>query len=149
MPRLHQLVHHACDNVSITARDKRITIDYCGFENALIMADVKLISVFDNLMRNAVTYSPAESVIQCRIMETEIQEPEDGYQVTIRNPAILTDDQVKTMFDGGQRHSKQEGTGYGLSNVKTLLKYHGGAVYAEMNEGHLIIDVIIPKASQA
>lgn len=145
---LHELVQNACDNVSITARDKQISIDYMGFENALIMADEKIISVFDNLMRNAVTYSPTDSVIQCRITETEIEEPQDAYQVTIRNPAALTNDEVSTMFNGGQRHSEQEGTGYGLSNVKTLLKYHGGDACASVNDGHLTIDVIIPKESR-
>jgi len=145
---LHEIVHHACGNVSMTARGKGITFHYDGPEKALIMADQKLISVFDNLMRNAVTYSPEGSGIQCSITEAQTEDPGDSYQVTIKNPANLTGDQVKAMFDRGQSYSNQEGTGYGLSNVKTLLDYHGGEVCAEMIGGHLTIDVIIPKEPQ-
>jgi len=141
---LHEIVHNAFDNVSIAARDKGIGFHYNGPERALLMADQKLISVFDNLMRNAVTYSPADSGIQCTITEAETEEPNDSYQVTIRNPANLTDDQVKAIFDRGRSYSDQEGTGYGLSNVQTLLDYHGGGAQAEMIGGHLTIDVIIP-----
>jgi signal transduction histidine kinase len=144
---LCEIVRLACDNVSITARDKGITFHHEGPEKALLMADQKLISVFDNLMRNAVNYSPASSSIQCRITEAETEDPGDSYQVTIMNPAQLTDDQVKAIFDRGLSYSDQEGTGYGLSNVQTLLDYHGGGAHAEMIGGYLTIDVIIPKES--
>lgn len=144
---LHSIVHQAYDNVSVIARDKGIRFHYQGPEKALIMADQKLISVFDNLMRNAANYSPAGSVIECELVDANIEEPSDAYQVTIKNLAYLKDDQVRSMFADRRRYSEQEGTGYGLSNVKTLLGYHGGGVYAEMEGDTLVIDVLIPKGS--
>ncbi len=139
------MVHNAMENVSRLAQEKGISFHMDRPDHARIMVDEKLISAFDNLLRNAVTYSPAGTVIHCAIIETETMYPNDSYQFTISNPANLTKNQTKAMFDTGQRFSDEEGTGYGLSNVRTLVKYHGGGIYTDVNEGRLTIDVVIPK----
>ena len=59
------------------------------------MVDEKVITVFDNLMRNAVTYSPAGAVIQCTVTEAETFCPVSCMPTTtepvmvIRSPAPI------------------------------------------------------------
>jgi signal transduction histidine kinase len=142
---LSAMVRDAMENVSRLAQDKGISFHMDRPDRALIMVDEKLISVFDNLLRNAVTYSPDNTVIHCAITETETMCPGDSYQFTVKNAADLTKEQARAMFDTGQRFSDEEGTGYGLSNVRTLVTYHGGGIYSDVNEGQLAIDVVIPK----
>ena len=93
---------------------------------------LKITQVFENLLDNAVKYTPAGSRIdvQIRRADTEIE-------VVVRDngPGIPAADQPRLFerfyrVDKG-RSREQGGTGLGLSIVKHIIQLHGGRVWVE------------------
>ncbi|MHC4661180.1 MAG: sensor histidine kinase [Planctomycetota bacterium] len=96
----------------------------------------KLTMVFENLIGNAVKYSPEGGKI------TIAAEPEEKkVHVSVMDEGIgIPEDQVPYVWDKFFRteaasDKKIEGTGLGLSIVKYLVELHGGEVWAESEEG--------------
>ncbi len=105
--------------------------------------------VFDNLISNAIKYSPTGKTIYVeaqqhtgmRRQETETTHtplsPDSSILISIRDEGQgLTDDDKKKLFGKFQRLSArptggESSTGLGLSIVKQLVELHGGRVWAE------------------
>jgi two-component system phosphate regulon sensor histidine kinase PhoR len=97
---------------------------------------LKITQVFENLLDNAVKYTPAGSrvVVQIRLVATEIE-------VAVRDngPGIPAAD-LPRLFERFYRVDKgrsreQGGTGLGLSIVKHIVQLHGGRVRVESEQG--------------
>jgi two-component system phosphate regulon sensor histidine kinase PhoR len=97
---------------------------------------LKITQVFENLLDNAVKYTPAGSrvVVQIRLVATEIE-------VAVRDngPGIPAAD-LPRLFERFYRVDKgrsreQGGTGLGLSIVKHIVQLHGGRVRVESELG--------------
>ncbi len=102
-----------------------------------VQADPDLIlQVLDNLLDNAVKYSPEGSQItlSARRVEGEIQ-------VSISDPGIgIPKDKLKDVFKKFYRvdsplKGKVSGAGLGLSLCQLILEAHGGRIWAESKEG--------------
>jgi two-component system phosphate regulon sensor histidine kinase PhoR len=97
---------------------------------------VRLHQVFDNLLDNALKYTPPQSVIAIR---TAVLASEVEIRVTDNGPGIPAKD-LPHLFERFYRVDKgrsreKGGTGLGLSIVKHIILLHGGRVWAESTPG--------------
>lgn len=94
----------------------------------------KLETVFDNLFRNAAEAIEYDGTITIRIneLENEIEiEIEDSGKGI---PNELLEKIFEPLFT-----TKQKGTGLGLASCKSIIKQHGGSIYAKNNPTTFII----------
>jgi len=108
----------------------------------------RLRQVVDNLLSNAIKYSPRGGII---VLAGHVEEapPATGAQPTPQVVFSVADtglgipqEDLPRIFDRFYRvteddHQQREGTGLGLTIVKTIVKQHGGdiGVHSELNQG--------------
>lgn len=103
----------------------------------IVNADRDLLkAALDNLVNNAVKYSPAGSPIDVRVRE---HEDVIRFEVQDKGPG-LTEADKERLFRKFQRLSAtptggESSTGLGLSIVKQIVELHGGRVWAESRAG--------------
>ena len=103
-------------------------------ENLAAYADASLLRrVFQNLVANAIKYTPRGEVV--------IGAREPGAEGAIEcwvsdNGAGVPEDRLEIIFDKLETDpEKEDGTGLGLAIVKTFVEAHGGKVTVESKEG--------------
>ncbi len=103
-------------------------------EDITVYADVGLLKrVFQNLIANAIKYTPRGEVV---IGAQEVGVA-DGLECWVRdNGAGIPEDRIEIIFDKLETDPEKEGgTGLGLTIVKTFVEAHGGKVTVESKEG--------------
>lgn len=96
----------------------------------------KIQQVLDNIMNNAIKYSPDGSVITCRLLETH-----NHVILSITDQGLgIPKDAISHVFDRFYRVDKarsraQGGTGLGLAISKEVIQMHGGRIWVESREG--------------
>jgi signal transduction histidine kinase len=145
---LSQLLVPAVEQSRTMAERKRQVLEMKCTEDVLIEVDVeRMREVIDNLISNAIKYSPKETriTISCQKLNGEQHttnekvENRAGAEVCIAvkdEGQGLTADDMKKLFGKFQRLSAQptdgeSSTGLGLSIVKQIVELHGGQVWAE------------------
>lgn len=119
------------------AKDKNTRlVTECGNEGMLIGDRDRLGQVIDNLITNAIKFSPATSTIRIAL---DAIEGRVRFSVTDEGPG-LTDEDKKKMFGDFQRLSarptgKESSTGLGLSIVKRIVDAHNGRIHVESEFG--------------
>lgn len=96
----------------------------------------KMTQVIDNILNNAIKYSPDGGVITCRLLETN---KHVIISINDQGLGIPRNDQIK-IFDrfyrvDKARSRKQGGTGLGLSISKEVVEEHRGKVWVNSSEG--------------
>ena len=95
----------------------------------------KMTQVIDNIMNNAIKYSPDGGVITCRLLETNkhiiISISDEGLGIPRKD--------IKKVFDrfyrvDKARSRKQGGTGLGLSISKEIVEQHKGRIWVNSAE---------------
>lgn len=95
----------------------------------------RMIQVIDNIMNNAVKYSPDGGVITVRLMDTH-----NSIVLSISDQGLgIPKKDLNRIFDRFYRVDKarareQGGTGLGLAISRDVLKAHGGTIWAESRE---------------
>ena len=96
----------------------------------------RLLEAMDNLVNNAVKYSPFDKTIQI-----DVRRVTSGVQFRVSDdgPGLSDDDKLK-LFGKFQRLSAQPtgnetSTGLGLAIVKQLVDMHGGEIFVESDRG--------------
>ncbi len=134
-------------NRTIAERKRQVLVLTCT-EDVHIEVDVeRMREALDNLISNAIKYSPKETqiTISCQKLNgAPHKEGEAAERATAKEICIavkdegqgLTTDDMKKLFGRFQRLSAQptggeSSTGLGLSIVKQIVELHGGAVWAE------------------
>lgn len=96
----------------------------------------KMMQVIDNIMNNAIKYSPDGGTITVRLMETH-----NNIALSIQDQGLgIPKKDLQKVFDrfyrvDKARARKQGGTGLGLAISKEVIKAHGGSIWAESTEG--------------
>ncbi len=96
----------------------------------------RLRQVFDNLLRNAIKYSPNGEGVSI-----DLRREGDGYVVSVADRGIgIPQDERERLFDrfsrgSNARRAKIAGTGIGLFIVKMIVERHGGDVAVESTVG--------------
>lgn len=122
-------------------KDQRLTLAPLPSEPSFILGDPTwLEEVMDNLVSNAVKYTPLGKGMEVRI---EHREDDEGSFVRIavedEGPGLTEEDQEKLFGRFRRLSAKPTGneasTGLGLSIVKGIVDRHGGRVWAETTLG--------------
>ncbi len=144
---LSELLAFVVHNNSAQAAAKLQSFD-CRFEeNAIADIDAeKMTEVLDNIISNAIKYSPRETRISVSVkqttdshkqLESSLQNANGYVLIAVKDEGLgLSADDIKKMFGKFQRLSalptgNESSTGLGLSIVKQLVELHGGIVWAE------------------
>lgn len=121
------------------AKKKGITIHYVCEKAFFVKGDRdRLMEALDNLVSNAVKYSPpgarVDVALGCDLRQTRLR-----FSVTDEGPGLSEQDQAK-LFQKFQKLTAkptagESSTGLGLSIVKHIVEAHGGAVTCESEAG--------------
>jgi len=106
----------------------------------------KLARVFNNVLKNAVAYSPDDSVI-----EITAKVSGDVAAVVFTNAGSIAKDKLDSIFDkfyrlDAARSSDTGGSGLGLAIAKEIVTSHGGRIYADSDGNHTSFTVELPAA---
>lgn len=106
-----------------------------------------IIQVVDNLVRNALRFTPAQGTITVSLSATA-----EDVRIAVRDTGVgIPAKLLPVVFDRFQQvHVGSGGTGLGLAIVKSLVEAHGGRVLVESQEGTgSLFTVILPKNTEA
>jgi signal transduction histidine kinase len=107
----------------------------------------RLGEVLDNLLDNAIKFSPNGGVITIRVEQTQAhfrdtdQQPQAGVKVTVTDTGIgIAEDQLSRIWDrfyqvDGTKTRRFGGAGLGLAIVKRIIEAHGGLIGVESQSG--------------
>jgi signal transduction histidine kinase len=122
--------------IEAVAPERTIDITFSQ-EHAHVRGDAdRLRQVFDNLLRNAIKYSPGGHPVQ-----VEVRDASNGYAISVHDRGIgVPPEDMPKLFNrfargSNARKSKIAGTGVGLFIVKTIVERHGGTVAAKSTLG--------------
>ncbi len=128
-----QELNAARDRFCDEAAEKHLHIEVQAFADlSMINADRRAVrSILDNLLSNAIRYTPEEGEILLAAEETK-----DFVQFTVRDSGRgIEAERLSTIFDRFNSFS-EKGTGLGLALVRRLVESLGGQVSVESRLGH-------------
>ena len=98
--------------------------------------EVELRLLFQNLISNAIKYTPED-----RNPEIRISAYREGnfwvFSVVDNGMGIAKEDQknIFTIFNRVKKHDKKDGTGVGLAHVEKIVHLHNGSIWVDSQEG--------------
>lgn len=137
---LNELFNYVLDRFDMLLKDsdKQHKIKR-EFTKRAIWVDIdtdRMIQVLDNILNNAMKYSPAGGNITCRLLETH-----KNVVLSISDEGLgIPKQQLGKVFDRFYRVDKARsremgGSGLGLAISKEAIKAHGGNIWVESEEG--------------
>ena len=136
---IDQVVAHAVDQNRVAAEAEAVTIIAGGAKNSFVHGDrALLVTALDNLVSNAINYSPRGSRVGIGVNCT------DGVvEIAVTDQGVgIAEDEIDRVFErffrtdpARSRHTG--GTGLGLSIVKHVVQNHGGdvRVWSQLGRG--------------
>lgn len=147
---LPEILRAAADICSITAAGKQVRVEIAVLDSADYTIEVdkpRLIGAFQNLIDNAIQFSPAGGQVLVRLRR--LQEPDSDYAlVTVRDAGagFAPGDEARVFQPFFTKRAG--GTGLGLSIVKQTIEEHGGTLSAANHaEGGAELSVRLPLPS--
>ena len=137
---LEEVLSRCLQSVEAAARSKSVQIDFRPPpERLTVVADaVRLEQIFNNLLINAIKYSPARSSVELSASREEgaatVRVVDNGIGIS---PHVI--DRIFELFvqEESSLDRSQGGMGVGLTLVKRLVELHGGTVEAHSEgRGH-------------
>lgn len=104
----------------------------------------KLQRVFDNLLRNAVSYSQPGGDINIRLRQQE-----GRLYLSVQNFGVtIPEEKLERIFDqffrlDSARATRSGGAGLGLAIAKEIVELHGGTISAESSDGQVTFTVVL------
>lgn len=127
----------------ITASGKQVAIHVP--EDMMICGDSdKLARVFNNILKNAITYSEEKSTI------TITAKIHDQHTViTFENKGTIPQEKLGSIFEkfyrlDDARSTATGGSGLGLAIAKDIVTLHGGTVTAQSDQGRTVFTITLP-----
>jgi two-component system, NtrC family, sensor histidine kinase KinB len=127
------LLNEARDRFCEEASEKRIRVEVSAFADlSFVQADRRAVrSIFDNLLSNALRYTPPEGEILLAAEEVK-----NFVQFTVRDTGRgIEAERLGKLFDRFNAFS-DSGTGLGLALVRRLVESLGGQIAVESRLGH-------------
>jgi two-component system sensor histidine kinase KdpD len=153
--QLHKKLYSIDEIIKTTLRriEKKLNNKLCVFDIPpnlpLVPFDKVLMEqVFVNLIENAILYSPLETPIE---ISASLEENVVLLSVADHGPGLMMKDIEKVFekFYRGEKPKKESGAGLGLSVCQSILKAHGGKIWAENRlDGGAIFYFILPLQDQ-
>ena len=145
---LADLVRTIIDDVHVELGDEDILVRQSGPERLTLEADAGLLhSAIENIVRNAVRFTPEGSIV-----EVTLTEDPTGIRVIIddEGPGV-PEDALQQLFDpffqvDKSRSHGNGGSGVGLAIARRAVQLHGGSIRAEnRSEGGLSVTIDLPR----
>ncbi len=147
---LSMMLEQVADEFYGVLQERNLVCEVEAEENLMVYGDAdKLARVFDNILRNAVSYCDANSVI--RIHAEKISK---GNQIIFANQGKpIPQEKLDTIFEkfyrlDEARHSKTGGAGLGLAIAKEIVELHGGSIRAESEGRETRFIVTLPEKEE-
>lgn len=144
------LVRTIIDDVHVELAGEDILVHQSGPERLTLEADAALLhSAIENIVRNAVRFTPEGSIVEVTLTESPI-----GIRVIIddEGPGV-PEDALGKLFDpffqvDASRSHGNGGSGVGLAIARRAVHLHGGSIRAKNRaEGGLRVTVELPRAA--
>ncbi len=146
----HNLIQ--MNHAAMERKEQELSVQIDNIRHEAVLADqVKLQQVFMNIISNAVKYTPQGGKIQIRLTERPCAVKGYGcYEFTCRDNGIgMSEEFLKKLFVPFERDRSEatrdiQGTGLGMSIVKSILDMMGGVirVSSEPGEGTAIAVIV-------
>lgn len=143
---LTMMLEQVADEFYGVLQEKNLVCEVEAQESLKVHGDAdKLARVFDNILRNAVSYCDANSTIRIRAEKIK-----QGNQIIFSNSGKqIPPEKLDTIFEkfyrlDEARHSKTGGAGLGLAIAKEIVELHGGSIRAESDKEETRFIVILP-----
>jgi len=147
---LGELVRREVGHLQLQAPGHRFELALPAAGAAAVLADRhKLVQVLENLIGNAIKFSPAGGTIR-----VSLEAAAGGFQVSVADEGIgMTPEQVARVFDKFYRADASDtatgGLGLGMSIVKQIVELHGGRIWVESEVGKgTTVRFTVPQASE-
>jgi len=134
---LVELARDRCEHFSGLAAGRQVRLEVIGEESAGVLGDAdRLAQVLDNLLDNAIRYSPENSSVT-----VEIRSDGQQCQCAVRDRgAGIPEQHLPLIFDrfyraDASRNRQSGGAGLGLAIARTLVTAQGGGIHAESVPG--------------
>jgi signal transduction histidine kinase len=147
--RLDELVQQLVEDAHIEAEARGCRLQYEVREPVMVEGDPELLRrAIENVLRNAIRYSPRDSVI-----EIEVKREGDRAVVRIRDhgPGV-PEEAVSRLFDAfyrveSDRNRASGGIGLGLSIARRAVELHKGSIQASNADPGLEVTIQFPGAA--
>lgn len=146
------IVNYAIDGLQhqLSEKNHRLTVDMPEDLPPVRGNPIRIRQLFDNLIENAIKYTPPEGEIRIQLQREEDQVIA---QVTDTGIGIPRADQpyiFDKLYRATNLDSDTPGTGLGLSIVKSIVESHHGRIWVESNPGKgstfIVVLPITPEA---
>lgn len=143
---LSMMLEQLADELYGVLQEKQLSCIVHVEENLKVSGDAdKLARVFDNLLRNAISYCYAKTTIGIDAAQTE-----KGIQIVFENDGMqIPKESLHIIFEkfyriDNSRSSATGGAGLGLAISKEIVELHGGEIHAESDEKKTRFIVLLP-----
>lgn len=147
---LSMMLEQLADELYGVLREKNLTCEVEAAEDMVVYGDAdKLARVFDNILRNAVSYYYPNTKIRIQAEMTE-----EGNRIVFSNRGKqIPKEQLGTIFEkfyrlDEARHSTTGGAGLGLVIAKEIVELHGGTIWAESDDKETRFIVTLPNKEE-
>lgn len=147
---LSMMLEQLADELYGVLREKNLTCEVGAAEDMVVYGDAdKLARVFDNILRNAVSYCYPNTKIRIQAEMTE-----EGNRIVFSNRGKqIPKEQLGTIFEkfyrlDEARHSTTGGAGLGLAIAKEIVELHGGTIWAESDDKETRFIVTLPNKEE-
>lgn len=147
---LSMMLEQIADEFYGVLQEKNLTCQVEAEDNLMVYGDPdKLARVFDNILRNAVSYCRPNSEIHIRVESNE-----EGNCITFSNQGnVIPVEKLETIFEkfyrlDEARHSRTGGAGLGLAIAKEIVELHGGTIRAESDMDSTRFIVTLPRTEK-
>lgn len=147
---LSMMLEQLADELYGVLREKNLTCEVEAAEDMVVYGDAdKLARVFDNILRNAVSYCYPNTKIRIQAEMTE-----EGNRIVVSNRGKqIPKEQLGTIFEkfyrlDEARHSTTGGAGLGLAIAKEIVELHGGTIWAESDDKETRFIVTLPNKEE-
>ena len=147
---LSMMLEQLADELYGVLREKNLTCEVEAAEDMVVYGDAdKLARVFDNILRNALSYCYPNTKIRIQAEMTE-----EGNRIVFSNRGKqIPKEQLGTIFEkfyrlDEARHSTTGGAGLGLAIAKEIVELHGGTIWAESDDKETRFIVTLPNKEE-
>ena len=144
---LTMMLEQLADEMYAVLQSKHLTCLVEAEEELMITGDAdKLARVFDNLLRNAVSYCYPDTQISIKAEKTKT-----GVRIVFSNLGdTIPERELGIIFEkfyrvDGSRSSATGGAGLGLAIAKEIVELHGGGIYAQSQDRRTDFIVSLPR----
>ncbi|MFC5861602.1 ATP-binding protein [Acidicapsa dinghuensis] len=148
---LTDLVASVVRSAEFESRDRSNAVSFTAQQPFLVNGNPELLhSAIENIMRNAIRYTPPETSVEVHLQHvTEQGKPFVQLSIHDHGPGVPESDLANIFRPfyrvGTDRDRQSGGAGLGLAIADRVIRLHGGTIRAH-NAGGLCVEILLPSA---